>query len=219
METSAFIKTLANAAEPVRAIQRPMVRTVYWLLIAGAVLILLLAEHGLRSDIANQLRNPLFLIGTTASFLTSVLAAHSCLVASLPDRSRFWLLLPLAPLAVWMATVGYGCLTNWVSYDAGDLRMGTAVQCFATVLLISLPLSISIFVMLRHAVRLRPTFVTLVAGLAVAGMTSSAMALLYRLDATIMNLIWNLGTAALIVIFKAIFGRRVLKAIAGAVRG
>ncbi len=219
METTSLIKTLANAAQPVRAIRPPFVRTTYWLLIAAAVLILLLAEHGLRSDIVSQLRNPLFLVGTAASFLTSVLAAHSCLIASLPDRSRFYLLLPLPPLAVWMATVGYGCLTNWVSYDAGGLRMGTAVQCFATVLLVSLPLSISMFVMLRHTVRLRPTFVTLVAGLAVAGMTSTAMALLYRLDATIMNLIWNLGTAALIIIFKAIFGRRVLKTIAGALKG
>ncbi|NTJ62555.1 DUF1109 domain-containing protein [Agrobacterium rhizogenes] len=219
METTSFIKTLTDAALPVRAIRPPFVRTTYWLLIAAVVLILLVAEHGLRSDIVSQLRNPLFLVGTAASFLTSVLAAHSCLIASLPDRSRFYLLLPLPPLAVWMATVGYGCLTNWVSYDAGGSRMGTAVQCFATVLLVSLPLSISMFVMLRYTLRLRPTFVTLVAGLAVAGMTSTAMALLYRLDATIMNLIWNLGTAALIVIFKAIFGRRVLKTIAEALKG
>ncbi len=46
------------------------------------------------------------------------------------------------------------------------------------------------------------------AGLAVAGMTSTAMSLLYRLDATMMNLIFNLGTAALIVIMEAIVGRR-----------
>lgn len=219
METINFIKTLADATQPVRAIRPPFVRTIYWLLIASAILILLFAEHGFRSDIAGQLRNPLFLVGTTASCLTGVLAAHCSLIASLPDRSRFWLLLPLPPLVVWMTTVGYGCLTNWVTYDADGLRMGSAVQCFATVLLVSLPLSISMFVMLRHAVRLRPTFVTLAAGLAVAGMTSTAMSLLYRLDATIMNLIWNLGTAALIVVFKAIFGRRVLATIAEAVRG
>lgn len=109
-----------------------------------------------------------------------------------------------------MASLGYGCLTDWVSYDAGSLRIGSAFQCFATVLLVSLPLSASIFVMLRHAGRLRPTLVTLAAGLAVAGMTSTAMSLLYRLDATNMDLIWNLGTAALIVIIEAIVGRRVL---------
>jgi hypothetical protein len=210
METTDLIQALANAARPVRVIHPPLFRAGCWLLIALVVLILLAVEHGLRSDIANQLRNPSFLIGTTASCVTGALAALSCLMASLPDRSRLWLLLPLPSLAVWMATLGYGCLTNWVSYDAGSLRMGAAFQCFATVLLVSLPLSASIFAMLRHAARLRPALVVLAAGLAVAGMTSTAMSLLYRLDASILNLIWNLGTAALIVIIEAIVGRRFL---------
>ncbi|MGY4232310.1 hypothetical protein ACVIIW_001257 [Bradyrhizobium sp. USDA 4449] len=216
METSDLIQSLANTARPIRVIRPPLLRAGCWLLIALVALVLLALEHGLRSDIANQLRNPSFLVGTTASCLTGALAALGCLMASLPDRSRYWLLLPLPPLAVWTATLGYGCLTDWVSYDAGGLRMGAAFQCFATVLLVSLPLSASIFVMLRHAARLRPTLVTLAAGLAVAGMTSTAMSLLYRLDATVMNLIWNLGTATLIVLIEAIVGRRVLTRMAKA---
>ncbi|SFI95503.1 NrsF family protein [Bradyrhizobium sp. Gha] len=216
METSDLIQSLANAARPIRVIRPPLLRAGCWLLIALVALVLLALEHGLRSDIANQLRNPSFVVGTTASCLTGALAALGCLMASLPDRSRYWLLLPLPPLAVWTATLGYGCLTDWVSYDAGGLRMGAAFQCFATVLLVSLPLSASIFVMLRHAARLRPTLLTLAAGLAVAGMTSTAMSLLYRLDATVMNLIWNLGTATLIVLIEAIVGRRVLTRMAKA---
>ncbi|MDN5005390.1 NrsF family protein [Bradyrhizobium sp. GCM10027634] len=210
MDTTDLIQILANAARPVRVLRPPLFRAGGWLLIALAIVILLAVEHGLRSDIADQLRNPSFVVGIMASFLTGALSALSCLMAGLPDRSRFWLLLPLPSLAVWMATLGYGCLTDWVSYEAGSLRMGAAVQCFATVLLVSLPLSISIFVMLRHAARLRPTLVMLVAGLAVAGMTSTAMSLLYRLDATVMNLIWNLGAAVLIAVIEAIVGRRVL---------
>ncbi|MGY2809965.1 NrsF family protein [Bradyrhizobium sp. USDA 4506] len=210
MDTTDLIQSLANAVRPVRVIRPPLFRAACWLLIALVVVVLLAVEYGLRSDIAIQLRNPSFVVGTTASFLTGALAALSCLMASLPDRSRSWLMLPLPPLAVWMATLGYGCLTDWVSYDAGSLRMGAAFQCFATVLLVGLPLSASIFVMLRHAARLRPALVTLAAGLAVAGMTSTAMSLLYRLDATIMNLMWNLGTAVVIVIIEAIVGRRVL---------
>ena len=216
METSHLIQSLANAARPIRVIRPPLLRAGCWLLIALVALVLLALEHGLRSDIANQLRNPSFLVGTTASCLTGALAALGCLMGSLPDRSRYWLLLPLPPLAVWTATLGYGCLTDWVSYDAGGLRMGAAFQCFATVLLVSLPLSASIFVMLRHAARLRPTLVTLAAGLAVAVMTSTAMSLLYRLDATVMNLIWNLGTATLIVLIEALVGRRVLTRMAKA---
>ncbi|MGO4567573.1 NrsF family protein [Rhizobium sp. 2YAF20] len=214
METTDLIRTLVNAAPPVRVIRPPVFRAGCWLVVAIAVVTLLAVEHGVRSDIAIQLRNPSFIVGTMASLLTGATAALSCLLASLPDRSRSWLLLPLPSLAVWVATIGYGCLTNSVNYDAGSLRLGQAFQCFATVLLISVPLSGSIFVMLRHVARLRPRLVTLTAGLAVAGMTATAMSLLYRLDATIMNLMWNLGTAVLIVIVEAIVGRRVFTRIA-----
>jgi hypothetical protein len=214
MDTTDLIETLANTAQPVRVIRPPLFRTGCWLLIALAIVILLAFEHGLRSDIASQLRNPSFVVGAAASFVTGALAALSCLMASLPDRSRSWLLLPAPPLAVWMTTLGYGCLTDWVSYDGGNLRFGGAFRCFATVLLVSLPLSASIFVMLRHVARLRPALVTLAAGLAVAGMTSTAMSLLFRLDATIMNLIWNLGTTALIVAIEATVGWRVFSRLA-----
>lgn len=214
MDTTELIGTLANTAKPVRVIHPPLFRAAGWLLVTLAVVFLVAVEHGLRSDISGQLHNPSFVVGAAASFLTGALAALSCLVASLPDRSRSWLLLPLPPFAVWMATLGYGCLTDWVSYDAGGLRFGGAVRCFATVLLLSSPLSASIFVMLRHVARLRPALVTLAAGLAVAGMTSTAMSLLYRLDATIMNLIWNLGATALIVAIEATVGRRVLSRMA-----
>jgi len=191
LDTIELIRTLANTVRPVRVIRPPLIRAAGWLLAALAVMLILVIEHGLRPDISTQLRNPSFVVGAVTSFLTGALAALSCLVASLPDRSRSWLLLPLLPLAAWLASLGYGCLTDWVSYDAGSMRFGSVVRCFATVLLLSLPLSASIFVMLRHVARLRPALVTLAAGLAVAGMTSTAMSLLYRLDATIMNLTWN----------------------------
>jgi hypothetical protein len=90
------------------------------------------------------------------------------------------------------------------------MRVGEALRCFATLLLVSLPLSASMFVMLRHAARLRPTMVTMTAGLAVAAITSTAMSLLHRLDATIMILMWNLGTAMVIVLIEGAAGKRIL---------
>jgi hypothetical protein len=47
--------------------------------------------------------------------------------------------------------------------------------------------------------------------LAVAAITSSALALFHDLDATVMILVWNLGTAALITVLGALFGRRMFR--------
>ena len=62
-------------------------------------------------------------------------------------------------------------------------------------------------VMLRHAVLLRPTTVSVTGGLAVAAMTAFVLSLVHDLDATVMILIWDLGSAALIAGLAGIFGR------------
>jgi hypothetical protein len=89
--------------------------------------------------------------------------------------------------------------------------MGEAVRCFATLVLISVPLTITLAVMLRYAALLRSGAVTLAGALAVAAITSSALSLFHDLDATVMILIWNLGTAALIIGLGSVFGHRMFK--------
>ena len=57
------------------------------------------------------------------------------------------------------------------------VRTGEAARCFATLLLTSMPLSVAMLVMLRHAAPLRPEAVSAAGGLAIAAMTSFALAL------------------------------------------
>ena len=64
-------------------------------------------------------------------------------------------------------------------------------------------------VMLRYAALLRAAPVALCGSLAVAAIMSSAPSLLHDLDATIMILVWNLGTAVLILGIGAAFGRKI----------
>jgi hypothetical protein len=72
--------------------------------------LLIAIGHGLRSDIAARLQQPVFTLGMGAAFVTGLLAALASFEISLPDRSRWWMLLPVPALAVWVATLGYGCL-------------------------------------------------------------------------------------------------------------
>jgi hypothetical protein len=123
-------------------------------------------------------------------------------------------LLPLPPLVLWVSTIGYGCLTDWVSMGLNGVRMGEAARCFATLLLTSVPLSIAMLVMVRYAALLRPTEVCMTGGLAVAAITSFALSLFHDLDATIMILLWNFGSAALIAGLASVFGRSLLTSVA-----
>lgn len=210
-ETQKLIDALVAGATPVRRLRPPLVRALSWLALAGAILVLLAIGHGVRSDLVEHLRQPVFVVSIVAALATGVLAAIAAFMVSLPDRSQSWLLLPAPTLAVWIGTIGYGCLTDWVSIGPDGVHFGETVRCFATLVLTSVPLAIALTAMLRHAALLRPATATLMGALAVAAITSSALALLHDIDATAMILIWNLGTAAVIVALGALFGSRLIR--------
>jgi hypothetical protein len=206
--TPELISLLAANATPVRRLRPPLTRVAIWLLFAACILSLLAVGQGVRSDIAERMEQPVFVVGIASSLLTGVLAAIASFMASLPDRSRLWSLLPVPALGMWMSTIGYGCLTNWVSIGPNGMLLGETVRCFVTLVLTSVPLSLAMVVMLRYAALLRPTDVIITGSLAVSAITAMALSLFHSLDATIMILIWNLGTAVLIVGLGRMFGRR-----------
>ncbi|MEO8831526.1 MAG: NrsF family protein [Bradyrhizobium sp.] len=184
---------------PVRRLRPPLVRATCWLLLAALVLFLMAIGHGMRPNVLQRLEDSTFAIGLTGSLSTGILAAIAAFLVSLPDRSRWWFLLPAPAFAVWMSTIGYGCLTNWVVVGPDGMHLGETAKCFATLVLTSLPLSLAMLAMLRFAAPLRPTNAILLGSLAVAGITATALSLFHPLDATVMILAFNLGVALLIV--------------------
>jgi hypothetical protein len=212
--TPDLIDALVECAAPVRRLRPPLLRALVWLGFAGIVLVLLAVAHGVRADLAERLLAPTFALGIAAALATGILAAIAAFALSLPDRSRWWALLPAPALAAWVSTIGYGCLTDWVSVSPDGVTFGETARCFATLVLTSVPLSIAMLVMLRYAALLRPDAVVGIGALAVAAITSAALSLLHDLDATAMILIWNLGTAALITALGSLFGRGLFEAVA-----
>jgi hypothetical protein len=206
-KTPELIDALVECATPVRRLRPPLVRAGLWLLFAALVLGLIAVAHGVRPDLAERLRQPLFITSMFGALATGILAAVASFRIGLPDGSRWWVVLPLPALALWVSTIGYGCLTDWVSMGPDGVHLGEAVRCFATLFMTSVPLSIAMLVMLRYAALLRALEVSIVGGLAVAAVTSFALSLFHDLDATVMILMWNLGSATLIAALGILFGR------------
>jgi hypothetical protein len=195
-------------ARPVRRLRPPALRAALWLLLTVLIFGLLALGHGLRPDLALRLGQPSFIVGTLAALLTGVLAAVAAFMLNLPDRSRGWALLPVPALIVWVGSIGYGCLTQWVSLGPQGIELGETARCFATVLTTSVPLSLAMFVMLRHGSMLNAAAATLTGSVAVAGVVASAMSTFHNLDASVMILVWNMGTAAVIVTLGGWLGHR-----------
>jgi hypothetical protein len=204
--TPELIDMLCADAKPVRRLRPPLVRAAVWLLFAGLVLVALAMLLGTRPDLAERLRQPTFVGALAGALLTGVLAAVAAFYLSLPDRSRLWLLLPVPALLLWISTIGYGCLTDWVRIGPDGVRLGTTLECLTTLLIASVPTAAVLLVMLRYTARLYPTTVAMMGGLASGGIAATALSLFHELDASVMVLLWNVGTAVLIVALGGIFG-------------
>ena len=212
--TPDLIDSLVANAAAVRRLAPPVARAAGWLLFAALMLALLAVSHDVRPDLALRMRQPEFVIGITASLATAVLAAIASFIVSIPDRSRSWLLLPVPAVLVWVSTIGYGCLISWVSLQPGGLPLGDEAGCFALLVLTGVPLSLAMLIMLRHAAPLAPTRVGIAGGLAVAAVTATALSIFHNHDASAIILIWNLGTAVLLVALGGALGRRMLSWVA-----
>jgi hypothetical protein len=212
--TERLIDALVARAAPVRRLRSPWLRALQWLALAAVVLAFMALVHGVRSDLTEHLRQGGFLMGLGAALATGMLAAIAAFMISLPDRSPWWMLLPMPTLAIWVSSIGYGCLTDWVNVGPDGVQLGETARCFATLLLTSVPLAIAMAAMLRYAVLLRANTVTFLGTLAVAAMTAFALSLDHDLDASAMILIWNIGVAALITGIGSLLGRRSLLLVA-----
>jgi hypothetical protein len=214
MTIANLIDTLTESATPVRRLRPPCVRATLWITFAALLFAGICLVHGMRPDMAERLRQPEFLVGMAGALATGILAAIAAFAVSLPDRSQSWLLLPVPALLLWMSTIGYGCLTDWVRIGPDGIFLGETVQCFALLLLTGVPLTIAMLVMVRYAALLRPTAVSLMAGLSVAAMTAFFHALIHDHDATIMIIMWNVGASAVIAGLSGLFGRSLMAWIA-----
>lgn len=209
--TPDLIKSLSKNLKPVRRLRPPVTRAACWLLLAAVVVGLLAVSQGIRPDIMSRIHDPSFAAGIVGAVLTGVLAAVAAFLVSLPDRSRLWLLLPAPAVVLWLSNIGYQCLGDWVSIGPDGVSIGEATRCLATLVLTSLPLSLAMLVMLRYAAPLRPTAVTCMGSLSVAAITATALSLFHSADATLMIIMFNIGTAMMFVGFGALFGRRMLQ--------
>jgi hypothetical protein len=207
---------LAAGLAPVRRLRPPVWRAAAWLGFAASVLALAVALHGgFRHDLAARLALPYEVVQLAASVATGVLAAVAAFHLALPDRSPRWALLPLPALALWVASLGWGCLADLARVGPEALVLGTSWGCLRFIAGLGLPLTATMLWVLRHAGPVRPVPVALLGGLAAAALCSFGLSLFHHLDAAAMVLAWHGGAMALVVLLGWAVGRPALIAAAG----
>ena len=206
--TQDLIESLAADARPVRRLRPPLARATAWLAAFVAVVGVVTFVTGAWPAMIARLEIMRFAVEMTATFVTALAAMIAAFYLSLPDRSRFWMLLPLPPLVLWLASSGYGCYQNWIAYGPQGWRLGRSTDCFVFIITMSIPVAIALYLALRRALPLDPLRVMAMGGLGVAALAATTLQFYHPFDVTVVDLTVHV-VAVLIVMAVMMAGGRV----------
>lgn len=207
---AALIRDLVADLTPVRRVAPPLVRTAAWLagLLVLAIALALCADLpaiALRLDAA-----PDMWLAVVGSALTAVTAGLAAFELAMPDRPSRWALLPLPALALWIGASGLGCARSWLIPGTSDASLGETMHCLRFIILLSLPLGIVLFAVLRRGYSLHPDLTAAMGGLAVAAAAATLLVFFHPFDASLTDLAVHAGAVTLVILVSRGVGGRLL---------
>lgn len=200
--TDDLVRGLASNVTRVRPLASPWIRVAVWLGVSAPCLLLLYVLWPHPSGSVSIDRR--FAIEQVAALTTAVTAGVAAFSLIVPGRSRVIALVPLAPLVVWVLTVGWGCAREW-SADAPLAAVLPHWGCFAATVVSGAVPAMLMVVMLRRGAPLAPRLTTLLAALAVAGLANVGIRFVHTFDSSFVVLTWHL--AAVMALAAALAAR------------
>ena len=210
MDTDALIAELANDAGPVRRLPPAWKRTALWFALALPPVLLVVAVHGLDVGAGDLLADRRLLIEQAATLATALSAGLAAFASTVPGGNRKWFWLPLIPFAIWLFTVGKGCVEDWLSLGPNGLSLRFDGGCFLPMVLIGIVPTLSMVVMLRRGAPLSPRLTLVLGTLAIAAVVNFGLRLFHVGDVSIMILVWHFGLVVLLSAAACLAGPRVL---------
>jgi hypothetical protein len=210
MDTDKFIERMAATVEPVRPLARPWIRTAAWLLVAIPYVALVVFVVSPRADLISKASEWRYAIEQLAALATGITAATAALATIIPGYDRKFLLLPALPVAIWLATLGDGCVEDWIRFGPDGLSLQPDLLCFPAIVLVGAVPAIAIAIMLRRGAPLTPHITSALGGLAAAGLGNFGLRLFHSQDASPMVLVWQVGTVFILTAVAAWAGRYLL---------
>ncbi len=207
-DTALMIERLVAECRPVKRLRPALVRTAMWLGLAVALVMVVALLRGFRPDLAEQFTRPDALLAFVAALLTGVTSAIATFYVSVPGRARGWALLPVPALGLWLASLGWGCIADWIRLGPDGLALGHSFHCLESILMTSLPLGLVLALMVRHAGLGRPRTTALLGALAVSALASAGVTFFHDLDTALMTLVWHVGTVGVLAFGSWLGGER-----------
>jgi hypothetical protein len=210
MDTERLIERMAATVEPVRPLARPWIRTAAWLLVAIPYVALVVFVVSPRADLISKALEWRYVIEQLAALATAITAATAAFATVIPGYDRKFLFLPALPLAIWLGSLGDGCVEDWIHLGPDGLSLQPDWSCFPAIVVVGAVPAIAMAVMLRRGAPLTPHVTSALGGLAAAGLGNFGLRLFHSQDVSLMVLVWQVGAVCMLAVMAALAGRYLL---------
>jgi hypothetical protein len=210
VDTDDLIRSLADDAAAVRRLRPAWVRAAFWLALGLPPLLIIAAIDGIAVEPGNLVGDTRMLVEMAAILLTALTAAVCAFMSTVPGAGRIWFFVPIAPLAVWLASVGEVCVADWMRFGLASLSLRFDGTCFLPMVLMGVLPTAAMLVMLRRGAPLTPRITLVLGTLAVAALANFGLRLVHAADVSIMVLVWNFAVVAILSAIAARRGPRLL---------
>lgn len=209
--TEELIARLVADATPLRPLRSPLVRTAVWLAWAAPWVAAVVWIMGLRPDLGVRAADARWLVEESAAMMTALAAAVAAFCAGIPGRPRWERCLPLLPLAIWLGALGQGCAQDWLQFGGAGLAVHPDWVCLPGVVLVGVGPAVAIATMILRGSPVAPATTAMLGALAAGGLAGAALPLIHRQDASVMILVWQVGTVLGLTALAGLAGRSVLR--------
>lgn len=221
MNTDQLIVALTAELAPVRRLRPPAFRTFLWLLVALPWIALVVTVVGPRDDLPDLLGDRSWMFLQMATFATAMSAAMAAFCAGVPGRPRWEHFVPAVPFALWLSVPVVDLLDSLKSGDVAQLAFAPDWICLPGVILVGFGPGAAMVLALRRGAPVHPGLAAFLGGLAAAALGSFGLQLFHPQDASLMVLVWQIGSVMLLTLMSAGVGHRLLtwKAVIGEASG
>lgn len=209
METEELIQRLARGARPMRLLPPPWMRAMNWLAISVPAVAIVVVLASPRLDLSERLTDVRFLFEQAAALATATAAAVAAFAVVIPGHDRRLALLPLAPLTVWLGGLVQGSVEAWLRASAA-LNLTNGWPCLPGIAMVGAVPALTMMVMLRRGLPIAPRLTVMLGVLAAAALGNVGLRLVHSQDASLMILVWQFGSVALLSLLAGWSGRTIM---------
>lgn len=208
MKTEELIGSLASDVIPVRRLLLPPFRMAIWLGLSLPWIVLVVWYMGVRPDLMSRLGDGTWLAEQSLALMTALTAALAALCVSVPGRPLWERLLPLLPLGLWVGTIVQGCIQSIMAGGPWTSLIRMDWSCTPHIALLGIGPAVVMIALVRKGAPVAPYVTIGYAALAATALAAFGLRFFHAEDASLMILVWQLGSVALLTAACTLFAER-----------